>query len=203
MSSFQSGPNQGFMRPPASAGTSLGNSANRQSLPPQAYTRDTLVKAINWMQGQSPAVRARATSADLVVSHYLQACRRSDLQSDTPVSGEAFREDLKTLAQDLKMFDEPVAPPQGLATFSVPLSNPTPFSNGQAHVPPPMPQPLPLPPEPTVTTSPSTDGRTWQIDARSWALAQEMQQRLNLSSEIDGLRALITLGAEKARDAFP
>lgn len=82
------------------------------NIPPQAYTRDTLVKAIEWMSQQSPAVRERANSADLIVSYYLQARRRmSAAQMEAPVSGEAFKQDLKHLAQDLKQFEEPSAPP--------------------------------------------------------------------------------------------
>ena len=81
------------------------------SMPPQAYTRDTLVKAIDWISRQPTAVKERASSADLMVSFYLQSCRRSEMQIEAPVSGETFREDLKHLALDLKQFEEPFAPP--------------------------------------------------------------------------------------------
>lgn len=82
------------------------------NIPPQAYTRDTLVKAIEWMSQQSAAVRERANSADLIVSYYLQARRRmTAAQMEAPVSGEAFKQDLKHLAQDLKQFEEVSAPP--------------------------------------------------------------------------------------------
>jgi len=167
-------------------------SARPSSAPPQAYTREILVKAINWIQGQPPAVRARATSADLVVSHYLQACRRADMQSTTPVSGEAFREDLKNLAADLKQFEDPVVAP------------PTPpsFSHGPVHtsapeVTPPSPQTSPPTPRPS-----SESLLTWSVDARSLSQARELQERLNLGSETEALRVLIILGTEKARELF-
>jgi len=51
------------------------------NLPPQAYTRDTLVKAIEWLSGQPSSVRERASSADLVVSYYMQACRKAAVQN--------------------------------------------------------------------------------------------------------------------------
>lgn len=82
------------------------------NLPPQAYTRDTLVKAIEWLATQPQAVRERATSADLIVSYYLQARRRmTAAQMEAPVSGENFKADLKHLAEDLKQFEDPSAPP--------------------------------------------------------------------------------------------
>lgn len=86
--------------------------ANTTNIPPQAYTRDTLVKAIEWISHQPVAVRERANSADLIVSFYLQARRRmTAAQLEAPVSGETFKQDLKHLAQGLKQFEEPSAPP--------------------------------------------------------------------------------------------
>ncbi len=81
------------------------------NLPPQAYTRDTLVKAIEWLHTQPQAVRERATSADLLVNVYLQARRRAAVQMEAPVSGETFKTELKHLAEDLRQFEGPDAPP--------------------------------------------------------------------------------------------
>lgn len=193
------------------------------SVPPQAYTRDTLVKAINWLSSQPQAVRERATSADLVVSHYLQACRRAELQNEAPVSGETFREDLKTLAEGLrKQFEDPIAPPHSpsMKTSSPvaptpapqvtmssrspspsPLPAPGPVAPAPAMVTPPAPAPIPPPPGLEAASDPAVV--TWQVDARSLAQAKTVQQRMNLGSEIEGLRLLITLGAERARELFP
>jgi hypothetical protein len=97
--------------------------ANTTNIPPQAYTRDTLVKAIEWISHQPVAVRERANSADLIVSFYLQARRRmTAAQLEAPVSGETFKQDLKHLAQGLKQFEEPSAPPTQ-ATPNRSLSN--------------------------------------------------------------------------------
>jgi hypothetical protein len=43
----------------------------------------------------------------------------------------------------------------------------------------------------------------WPVDARSQHAARELQQRLNLSTETEALRILVTLGAEMARKLFP
>lgn len=176
-------------------------SARPSSAPPQAYTREILVKAINWIQGQPPAVRARATSADLVVSHYLQACRRADMQSTTPVSGETFREDLKNLAADLKQFEEPVVAPPTPPSFS---HGPVYTSTPEITPPVQMPAPPPLQTPPPTVAPPSHEAPliTWSVDARSLSQARELQERLNLGSETEALRVLITLGAEKARELF-
>ena len=162
------------------------------NLPPQAYTRDTLVKAIEWLHTQPPTVRERATSADLLVNIYLQARRRAAVQMEAPVSGENFKTDLKHLVEDLKQFEEPSAPPPQAgrspsnSSFEMPAME-TPLMQAMAAHPIAQPKPPGM----------------WQVDARSMAAAREMQQRLNLSSENEGLRMLVTLGLERARDLFP
>jgi hypothetical protein len=164
--------------------------AKVHTLPPQAYTRDVLVKAIDWVATQSPAMRERASSADALVSLYLQARRRtSEWQNEAPVSGENFRNDLKHLAEDLKQFEQPSAPPQ---VPHVPVYEPPP----PTYTPPPMPAPPPPPKAP-----PSTPG--WIIDPRSLSAAKEIQSRLNLGSEVEALRLIVTLGLERARQMFP
>lgn len=142
--------------------------------PPQAYTRDTLVKAIEWLSQQPEAVRERAKSADIIVSFYLQSLKRGGSAiADAPVSQEAFKADLRNLAQDLKFFEDPAQPPHQIATTAGPTA---------AH---------------------RVSADTWVIDARSMAIAREVQQRLNLSHETEAIRFLITLGAERARSLFP
>lgn len=179
------------------------------NIPPQAYTRETLVKAIEWVQSQPPAVRERATSADLVVSHYLQACRRvSAAQVEAPVSGEAFKADLKHLAEDLKLFETSSPPTQPTRSPSFEF-----FQEPQAVA---VPAVVAAPAAVTATASVSAPqtattsasvsspkGPQWPVDARTLAAAREVQQRLNLSSEVEALRLLVTLGAERARALFP
>ncbi len=63
------------------------------------------------MNTQPPALRERASSADLLVSFYLQACRKAAVQMEAPVSQESFKQDLRHLAEDLKQFEDPPAPP--------------------------------------------------------------------------------------------
>jgi hypothetical protein len=44
-------------------------------LPPQAYTKETLLKAYNWLQSQSDQVKELATTPDHLVSLYLKSSR--------------------------------------------------------------------------------------------------------------------------------
>lgn len=148
------------------------------TIPPQAYTRDTLVKAIEWIGTQPSAIRERANSADLVVSYYLQACRKAAVQMEAPVSQENFKSDLKHLAEDLKQFEA--------HSFAPPPTAAPPPANRSTFDPPPVPTSL-----------------TWTIDPRSMSAIREIQQRLNLSSEAEAIRLLITLGSERARQLFP
>ena len=177
------------------------------NLPPQAYTRDTLVKAIDWVNTQSPAVRERANSADLIVSYYLQARRRADAQMEAPVSGENFKADLKHLAQDLRQFEEP-SPPQPVPTMSRPFSpsrmeEVLPHSPHQPHFEPQPPQaPIHQPMAPIHQPAPAR-ATGWQVDARSMDCAHRVIARMNLSHETEALRLLITLGMEKFREMFP
>lgn len=160
------------------------------NVPPQAYTRDTLVKAIEWLSGQPSSVREKATNADLVVSFYLQASRRkAAFQMEAPVSGETFKADLKHLAEDLKQFEDPSVPPPVVQLFS---QNPEPIFKPE-----PIPQPLVSRSEPPVKPA------SWPVDNRSLAAARELQQRLNLSSEAEALRMLLVMGIERARVLFP
>jgi hypothetical protein len=145
------------------------------SVPPQAYTRDTLVKAIDWVAHQPESLRAQATNADTLVALYLQSKRRGT-PSTYPVSGESFTEDLKSLAKDLEQFSTPASAPP----VSSPLST-------REHVPPPprasFTEPAPL--------------AQWNVDSKSWTQARQLKERLNLSSESEALRMMIALGAER------
>lgn len=175
------------------------------TIPPQAYTRDTLVKAIEWIGTQPQSIREKATSADLVVSYYMQACRKAAAHMEAPVSQENFKADLRNLAEGLRQFEDQVAPPPQPTRF--PSYGPTPDWPPQPalHV-----QPAPMPAAPPISPPPQpqppkahTAGLTWNIDPRSLAAAKDIQNRLNLGSEAEAIRLLITLGAERARELFP
>lgn len=83
---------------------------------PQAYTKETLSKAFEWLQHQPSSIKQAAANPDMLVSIYLQAQRQGlqKIDADAPVSSRKFIDDLKTLSRDFAQFDEsPSAPSNG------------------------------------------------------------------------------------------
>ncbi len=167
------------------------------SAPPQAYTRDTLVKAIDWIAHQPESLRSQATNADTLVGLYLQTKRRnggSVAMSGYPVSGEAFTEDLKSLARDLEQFSAPSPTPQPPPPQAAPQMPPPAAAHPAAPPAPPVQAPVSHHASPT-PSAPRTP--QWSVDPKSWAQAQMIKERLNLSSESEAIRMMIALGAER------
>lgn len=66
-------------------------------LPPQAYTKDTLIKAYHWLQSQGESIKQIATSPDVLVSLYMKAQMQGEEVLHRP-SIRNFKHDLKNLA---------------------------------------------------------------------------------------------------------
>ena len=195
--------------------------------PPQAYTREVLALAFNWLKSQPASVRERALSADALVSLYLHAKRYgttvSPWDQDSEIGANAFKSDLKNLAQGFKDFEGPSVDSPLVQIPQIPPSIPNPS------VPPP-PQHASAPPATsTTTTTASTQAQAvattqtvhqtvtttqvkaqpvpgallQELDSRTRETLQEVRTRLNLSSENEALRMLILLGYEKVRSLFP
>jgi hypothetical protein len=83
--------------------------ASGPTLPPQAYTREILTAAFNWLQTQPESAKKLATTPDALVGLFMRAQRfgNSNLETDAPVSSQNFMSDLKNLAEGLKQFEEP------------------------------------------------------------------------------------------------
>src|SRR4051812_44852045 len=83
-------------------------------LPPQAYTKETLVKAYQWMQHQSDSIKEMATNPDMLVSLFLKAKMQGEGALERP-SIQNFKNELKNLAGMMGEFEviEPqTMPPQ-------------------------------------------------------------------------------------------
>lgn len=159
-------------------------------LPPQAYTKETLQKAYTWLLTQNASVKDMATSQDMLVSMYLKAQRSGDASLETP-SIQNFKQELKNLAglmgdlqtpQQIKM---PTAPshPAAPETRSTRPTMPQTFIQSY--------------PTSTATSAPgSTDPAAplLSLDEQSLMALQDVRTTLNLSSDIEALRALIALG---------
>lgn len=73
-------------------------------LPPQAYTKETLVQAYAWLQNQSESVKEIATTPDVLVSLYLKAKLQGQDFFERP-SIQNFKNELKNLAGMIGEFE--------------------------------------------------------------------------------------------------
>ena len=145
-------------------------------LPPQAYTKETLQKAYTWLLNQSPSVKDLATTQDMLVSLYLRAVRNGEANIDTP-SIQNFKQELKSLASLMGDLQTP-----GSAQIAAPVM---PSAPAPVHAPA-VAQPRSMPAAAASVVA--------QLDEKSQMAMQEVKLMLNLSSDIEALRALISLG---------
>lgn len=75
-------------------------------LPPQAYTKDTLVQAYAWLQTQSPSIKELATNPDILVSLYMKSKTQGEQFFERP-SIQNFKNELKNLAGMMGELDSP------------------------------------------------------------------------------------------------
>ena len=165
-------------------------------LPPQAYTKETLVKAYQWLQQQNAHIKEIATGPDILVSLFLKAKLQGEDALERP-SIQNFKMELRNLAGMMGEFEVVER-----ATPSSPL-----------HLPPLRPPPPPASPavangatppqaqDDSVKTSQGQAkmGLVPEIDTRSWLMIQEVKTQLNLSSEHEALRMLISVGHTKVK----
>jgi hypothetical protein len=163
-------------------------------LPPQAFTKETLQKAYTWLLTQSPSIKEMASTQDMLISLYLKAQRNGDASLDTP-SIQNFKQELKSLAGIMGDLQTPPAGAQASAqpsTHYSSTSSSTSAGPSYTH---------------TINPSAAAAGATLsssaaglaamslaQLDAVSLQALADVKITLNLSSEIEALRALIALG---------
>ncbi len=155
-------------------------------LPPQAYTKDTLTKAYMWLVHQSDAIKELATTPDILVSLFLKAQRNGDEALETP-SIQNFKKELKSLAGMMgeldggkpapAVFTQP--PPQTAPQVVVQQTKQVNIQNNH------MPMDL-----------------AGQMDAKSRAMIAEVREQLNLSSDLEVIRLLVSLGYHKAKNLY-
>jgi hypothetical protein len=141
------------------------------NLPPQAYTRETLTQAFNWLQSQPDAVKKLAPNPDSLVALYRRSLRYGgniDLENEAPISSQNFISDLKNLAEGLKQFEEPRLEPQ-VPAFAAPNS-----TTVEA---------------PRIGQSPLSD-----LHPMSRQMLDDLKGQLNLSSDIEAINMMIAIG---------
>ncbi len=159
-------------------------------LPPQAYTKETLQKAYTWLLTQNASVKEMVNSQDMLISLYLKAQRSGDSSLDTP-SIQNFKQELKNLAGLIGDLQPPTsqhqqAPPAPQQTVERQARTSMPQSFIQSY------------PTGSQAGAPSSPGQSAgllaSLDDQSIMALQEVKMSLNLSSDLEALRALISLG---------
>lgn len=141
-------------------------------LPPQAFTKETLQKAYAWLLTQNASIKEMASTQDMLISLYLKAQRGGDAALEAP-SIQNFKQELKSLANLMGDLQTPIAPVQHnqLPPIQAPHLNQSPAGASSSE-----------------TLIPSG------LDAQSLTAIAEVKYSLNLSSDVEALRALIALG---------
>ncbi|MBY0314202.1 MAG: hypothetical protein K2Q26_01695 [Bdellovibrionales bacterium] len=180
-------------------------------LAPQAYTKETLGKAFDWLQHQPQSVKEVASTPDILVNMYLRAQRQgiNTIDADAPNSAKKFMEELTSLKKDIAQFDDG---PQNLQT-SVQNSR-----HQSPHIPlPPIPTSVPkghgsahfasqnsatnFTQKTTINTAQSITMESTSshigLDETTQRLVQDIQERFNLSSPQEALRMMVSVAHKK------
>ncbi|MBX3016651.1 MAG: hypothetical protein KF767_02085 [Bdellovibrionaceae bacterium] len=185
--------------------------------PPQAYTRDTLIKAFEWLQTQSPQVRELATTNDLLISLFTKSQMQGKDALELPQLA-SFKNELRSLAGQMGKFEEEAAPAAPIATPS-----PAATMTGAATAPPmatpkpPVTAPVATAPTPLPTAAPPAQGQislnmatrpaapnvNLVLDPKSQAWLEEIQRELNLESPAEALRLAVSVGYGRLSELFP
>ncbi len=162
-------------------------------IPPQAYTKDTLLKAYSWLQNQPPNIKEMASTPDILVSLFLKTTRDGEGALTRP-SIQNFKNELKELAGMMGDFEAPTPPPPQQAPQPQPtkLAQPVTAVTPSEYIPPSYSAPLP---EPTL----QVHTHKIELDSKSWFMIQEVKETLNLSSEMETIRVLIKIGSERIK----
>lgn len=176
-------------------------------LPPEAYTKDTLQKAFDWLQEQPEPVKASIHTPERLVSLYRKSQRLNDV--DAPVSSKKFITDLKNLATSLNEFED--GTPQVLTPPPIPKPEPKEaMESVMRYNPTPSPSPTPSPAAKIKETKKASFEVTTEsqfsqsaedlLDSLSLEKVEKVRARFNLSSQSEALRLIISLGFEKFTD---
>ncbi len=182
-------------------------------LPPQAYTKETLLKAYSWLINQSDSIKEMATTPDILVSLYLKTTRDGESALDRP-SIQNFKKELKNLAGLMGELDKapsmpsilaqtapppPVSPHPGPATAAGNEKISTAGSVSSSSFTSPLGR-LEIPPMPVLPNLLTMNQDLHALlDLQSLSMIQEVKEEFNLSTEIEALRLLVKIGHVRSR----
>lgn len=183
-------------------------------LPPQAYTKDILLKAYQWLMGQNSSIKEMATTPDILVSLYLKATRDGDHALERP-SIQNFKNELRSLAGMMGELDRPqpktvstpvhpspvMSAPKEAQVMAAAASVNAPSSASHISTPPPAPTQTQVSyTEKTMTATTRQVDVLDQLDSCSRAMIQEVKDDFNLSSDIEALRMLVKVGYTRSKN---
>ncbi|MGZ3775686.1 MAG: hypothetical protein ACXVCY_17885 [Pseudobdellovibrionaceae bacterium] len=158
-------------------------------LPPQAYTKETLLKAYQWLMLQNSSIKEMATTPDILVALYLKTTRDGQTALDRP-SIQNFKNELKSLAGIMGELDRTPS------TMTVPASGPTHHAQIVNSIPN---QTQVSYTEKTLTATTHKSDVMELFDGSTQKMIQEVREDLNLSSDFEALRFLIKIGYTRAK----
>lgn len=167
-------------------------------LPPQAYTKDILLKAYQWLMSQNSSIKEIATTPDILVSLYLKATRDGEHALERP-SIQNFKKELRSLAGMMGELDRPqnksstpvAAVPAGPASFA---------PSAPVMASPVRETPLEAPASTPVTATTHKLDLLEQLDDQSRSMIQEVKDQFNLSSDMEALRMLVKVGYTRSKN---
>lgn len=145
---------------------------NMNPLPPQAYTKETLVQAYAWLQSQKESIKEMATNPDILVGLYLKAKLQGDGALERP-SIQNFKHELKNLAGMMGEFEVLEPKTQPVAPKAAPIAT-------------------------AVLANPSFE-KLESLDPLSQSMIREVKTQFNLSSESEALRLLLSVGHKQLK----
>lgn len=171
-------------------------------LPPQAYTKDILLKAYQWLMLQNSSIKEMATTPDILVSLYLKTTRDGEHALDRP-SIQNFKNELRSLAGMMGELDRPPQAPVVTPKMMPPMvETPTAIATPNAAT---MPASAPTQTqvsytEKTMTATTRKVDLLEQLDSCSRSMIHEVKEEFNLSSDIEALRMLIKVGYTRSKN---
>jgi len=130
-----------------------------------------------WLLHQNANIKELATTPDILVSLFLKAQRNGNKSLDTP-SIQNFKNELKSLAGMMGEL-ESTSPPVTPTTMPTIIQSPSTSVSPHQTAPPPTP-----------------------LDAKSQEMVTEVRTQLNLSSDTEVVRLLISLGYHRAKSLY-
>ncbi len=171
---------------------------------PQAYTKEDVAKAYNWLQTQPDYVKNMATNKETMVALYLKARRDGigSIENTAPVSSKNFKSQLQSLASEMEQFDTQKSPASTIPNTNPPhqassssINQDTQIQNLVQEFQKPMAQ----------TFLPTQDQKSLSLslDPRSEQIIRSVKAQLNMDSEKDIIRMLLVLGYDRIKAIFP